>query len=174
MMYCPNCAASFSDDQKFCRSCGFDLQIISQALGGEFGPDEPDKWDAISSKRIESRKRKFEHLGVITLMSGIMAGCLIPISLGLLSGWGGVSQLILVLAGLAGLLVFGGIILMVYPEVAPDTQTTKEPSRPARLPRGATTNQLQPVPQSEPVLSVTERTTGLLDTPVGGDSRKGA
>ncbi|HEY6399895.1 MAG TPA: hypothetical protein VI479_00710, partial [Blastocatellia bacterium] len=81
------------------------MQIISQALGGEFGPDEQDKWDAISSKRIKNRKRKFESLGLITLMSGIMAGCLIPISIGLLSGWEGLTQLILVLAGLAGLLV---------------------------------------------------------------------
>jgi hypothetical protein len=172
MMYCPNCAASFSGDQKFCRSCGFDLQIISQALSGESEPMESDESKAVSGKRIKTRKKKIESLGLITLMSGFMAGCLIPISIGLLSDWQWLGQLILVLAGMAGLLVIGGITLMAYPSIAPGAETTKEPSRPARLRKGLRTNQLQPVSQAELALSVTEATTGLLNTPAGEDSRR--
>src|SRR5437763_567552 len=31
-MYCPNCAAQNETDMKFCRACGQDLALISQAM----------------------------------------------------------------------------------------------------------------------------------------------
>ena len=34
-MYCPNCASQNNDDAKFCRTCGSNLSLISQALTGE-------------------------------------------------------------------------------------------------------------------------------------------
>ena len=40
-MYCPNCAAQIEETQKYCRSCGTDVSLVSQALKGQL----PSKGD---------------------------------------------------------------------------------------------------------------------------------
>ena len=41
-MYCPSCSTKATEGAKFCKSCGMNLNIVSQALtGGSFGVADP-------------------------------------------------------------------------------------------------------------------------------------
>lgn len=166
-MYCPNCATRLSGDQKFCRSCGLDLHVISHIFTNVLEMDKSSEVDSADTRSFQSRKAKLKMQGTIILMSALPIGCLIPISLGLFPNWAALSQLIMVLSGVAGLLLFAGIIVLVYGELLPQTQLERESSRLTSLRGAAPTNQLPPVGQSEPVPGVTEGTTDLLDIPVG-------
>ncbi|MEP7339147.1 MAG: zinc-ribbon domain-containing protein [Acidobacteriota bacterium] len=164
-MYCPKCATLLSDEQKFCRDCGFDLQIVSRALAHQSQEEAPDQPESADSKPLKSRRTKMEWRGLLMLFSALMVGCLIPIGMGLFPNWAGLNQLIMVLGGVAGFSLFSGILLLVYSDYLPKTQGAKEPFRVTLLsppPKSVPTNQLPPAGQSEPVASVTESTTGLL------------
>src|SRR5262249_8132732 len=128
MMYCPNCAASLSEDQKFCRSCGLNLQVLSQVFAVESKAIEP-----ADSNYSQSQKAKLRFRGTITLMSALLVGCLIPISLGLFSNWAILNQLILILSGVAGLLLFAGVIVLVYADALPKREENMTPSQLAPL-----------------------------------------
>jgi hypothetical protein len=171
-MYCPKCATPLADEQKFCRSCGLDLQEIAQLLSRESEADELAEAGFTRSERAQSQKARLRTLGTITLMLALMIGCLIPISLGLFPNWAGIYQLILILSGLAGLPLFAGVILLVYADALPDLRANKESIQLKSLQRAVPTNQLPPVGQAEAVPSAVERTTDLLQTVEAKDSRK--
>jgi len=58
-MFCPNCAAKISQDQKFCRACGLGLEKIVQSLSEQ----DPTKMD----ETLEAQKNRLERLGVTAL-----------------------------------------------------------------------------------------------------------
>ena len=171
-MYCPKCATPLSDDQKFCRSCGLDLQVISQLLTNEPQAVEPAASEFQTSERTQDRKAQIQRQGIIILMFGLVVGCLIPISLGLLSNYGWLNQLILVLSGLAGLLLFAGCIRLIYADGVPETPVGSESYQLPAWQQAKQTNQLSSADRSASVPAVTEHTTDLLNPVKVEGSRK--
>lgn len=176
-MYCPKCAAQCSSDQKFCRTCGFELHIVSQIFSEDIQgkESEPGILDSLitADEQIKSWKPLLERTGVISIMLALMIGCIIPISMGINHGIPNI-PLILILAGIAGLFLFGGIILVIFAE-EPKKSKDRKTSLP-KLQRAEQTNKLLPEAQSENFinLSITDRTTDLLPTPESTSSSKTA
>lgn len=169
-----------SEEQKFCRACGFDLQIVSRALAQGSSETVPEQLESTDGKPLKSRRAKMEMRGLLALFSALMVGSIIPIGMGLFPNWAGLNNFIILMGGVAGFMLFGGILMLVYSDYLPKTEPTKTPVRTPPFIPSVPTNQLPPANQSsqtnlaEPVPSITEQTTGLLPTPVGENSRKNA
>src|ERR1044072_1628435 len=58
-MFCPNCGAKTSTEQKFCRACGLGLEKIALSLTEQL-PTRPDD-------HLLSQKEKYERWGVAAL-----------------------------------------------------------------------------------------------------------
>ena len=156
-MHCPNCGTKVSTEQKFCRSCGLELQAIQQLVTHQLSGVKPVQTRAA----LRARVAWLMFSGIAVMFSG--AGLL---SLEKRYGWGD-------WAGLLGLLmVIGGVLLALYaglePVLFPPKPFRKLP-QPAEQFAAATTSKLTLTPGAEPVLSVTEHTTRTLE-PVAAKS----
>jgi len=163
-MYCPNCGTPAADDQKFCRSCGLNVQMHAQMLAGPASVGEPEKL------RLQRRL-----MGAAGWM-GVFVGYLIILL------WVGdattemrrditfIRQLyefvqtvwgVLLTAGF-GLLCYFGVRYLWLQAYGPSANR-QSPQRTA-LPPATPTAKLPPERRPEPMSSVTEHTTELLET----------
>ncbi len=147
------------------------MQIVSRVLGRGPAENAPDQPESADSNPFKSRRVKTEMRGLLTLFSALMMGCLIPISMGLFPNWPGLNNLIILLGGVAGFLLFGGILQLVYSDYLPKVDGPQAPVRTTPVRPSVPTNQLPPANPSEAIPSVAEQTTGLLPIPAGDTSR---
>jgi hypothetical protein len=154
-MFCPNCATLVGEEQKFCRSCGLQLGGVRRIVSGSSVEDQRD---------IDQGKKPMPRsfrLGTVSIMLALLTGCIIPMLAGLRSYNPELGPLIPILAGVAGLLLFGGVIIVFLSESA---GTKARKSRKKALLAAEETNKLPPGSNGTPILSVSEQTTGLLET----------
>ena len=165
-MYCPNCATQASADQKFCRSCGLSLQMISQMLTGQFPATESDRALVEIVERIQSHRDKMKRWGFIMMWGGMVVAALFGVIGGAMTSinWA-LGNFIASLAGIGGVILLVGIGLMIYTRFLPKAPAYRQPPQPTALPRAEPTSQLPPERHPEPVPSVTEHTTVRLETP---------
>jgi hypothetical protein len=162
-MYCPQCATQITDNTKFCRVCGTDLEAVALVLTNKL--PLPGLW---FEKYGEGKHKVI--MGAILLAAALLIGgvpalfikelflwvMLWTVFFGWLAGWGIVS-----LALGVGEMVKSKTVLRQMKQVDRGLTTT-EPS-----PLSSTANEprmLEDATRTKPYspLSVTERTTDLL------------
>ena len=152
-MHCPNCGARASADQKFCRSCGLSLGELSTLLAERL----PE-----AKAELESSKLKLDKVAVV-LVTGAVAILVGAIFWGVITeiiiGKGQVFGGILFLAVITSFLL-GGLIL---------SYSTSLGKRLARHQSGSDAGKVNTTPElitgkeGALIVSVTERTTELID-----------
>lgn len=108
-MYCPQCATHLAATATRCHECHLDVQQIGRILRHE---DRPDPATGLAGQ-VQRWKQQRSSLGTLLVMCSLLVGCLIPIAVGLFSNSDALSAIIPVLAGLAGLLLILGSMLLL-------------------------------------------------------------
>ena len=153
-MYCPNCGKTNSAEQKFCRSCGLQLEQIVQSLVTQLtAPDADSK--LVARQHNLDRLIKIVAVSTISLFVGVVL-------------WGIFYSIIIVkgevlggsifLAIMIGLILFG--LLAFHRDSLAEKSSKQKPSLADN--RTSETGKLLTEPRYEPVPSVVERTTELL------------
>ena len=152
-MYCPKCTAPQSEGSKFCRDCGLDLEIISQAL------EMPNLKGILDNSK--KRKKRLQTIGSLVILLSFVVGAVIPIVMGL--GYANLDSLIMILAGIAGIMLFGGISLTVFAEMEPKDVVLSQKAS-SNVLREAHKASLGSAEFFEPVPSIIEGETRGLET----------
>ena len=152
-MYCPNCGTKTSLVQNFCRACGLSLEKTALSLSEQL----PAKVD----QSVQAQKERLEKLGVALLCAfavGVLSLLLFLlgqklIDKGLPGILGMIAAIILIVCGLGSVILFAR---------AKDLDEKSAKRRPENLTSGPTKDLLSEG-HFEPVPTVTERTTELLE-----------
>jgi hypothetical protein len=93
-MYCPTCGTIASTDQKFCRSCGTELSVISQLVAKHLSATDPALLPAESDASKPRRTTNLLFLGIVYCIIGL--ALLVADKQG---GWIGAVGVLLLVAG---------------------------------------------------------------------------
>ncbi len=148
-MYCPRCGKDGSLDQKFCRTCGFQLDQVVELL-------EPKSAQVVDQNPSQLKLKRIGSVVVITTISlalfGVCGGIIWAMVAGGMPVWIGLLAL-LVLIGITS-----GFILLGVAQVKATTSTASQ----TVLDSNETTTRLLNQHALSIPPSVTERTTNLL------------
>ena len=168
-MHCPTCGAETTLDQRYCRSCGMDLETVSKLVAAHASPEALKLEKSLSKKASQQRMYQSIKWGMICFILGMASLALTKtLSLDKIFNLG---PLFLLFAGM-GIMLYGAVLSPMRDNVSssrklPGLGSTSE------LPETETTKELPParvVPV--PVASITERTTQLIATEDAGKPRE--
>ncbi len=157
-MHCPNCGTETASGQKYCRSCGLNLEKIAELVAEQL----PER-RAPADLEKGAWQRYAERVGLLILLSGagifFLAICWAIIGK-IMIGKGQYLEGGIFLAIIIALVV-GGSLLGLSNSSAPSEPKSAQP-KPDSLADAEPTARLLNEPALEPVPSITEQTTGLL------------
>lgn len=174
-MYCPKCGAKNIEDAKFCRGCGADIGLVSQALTGHLPEKRAVGYDVEgqpydeSGQRISRRKEQPRPPRLDKAITNIFTGIgfiIVSLSVLLFAPAGRIWWFWMLIPAFTTL---GGGIAEYVRYKQSKGEEVKLPgfeSRPAMMPAPARVSALPPRNTSElvpPPPSVTEGTTRHLD-----------
>jgi hypothetical protein len=162
-MHCPGCGTEAPVTQRFCRSCGFSLEKVPQLVAEQLS--EPEEiLDIIAAEKLQRRQKEIERwlsitaIGFIALVAiSMLVGLIYLMFAGNLPLVPGVVLLTVILGG------FVAASLAMYSERLKKTLSDSSSQRLRPLPEKEITSRPSLEAFEGPFLSVTERTTSLLD-----------
>ena len=159
-MFCPNCGANNATEQRFCRSCGFNLEqtavsLLEQLPGAETGN--------LIKKQIALEKFGsivFGGFGIVVALAVIGMIYWIVVKM-VLTGASPVAGILL-----AAFLIFAALTLsyVVMNESLKEKKAKLSPGLINELEKGENTGKLLEEGNFQPAVSVTENTTEFLYT----------
>lgn len=165
-MFCPNCGANNSTEQKFCRSCGLNLERTAESL--------IEQMPSAESAKLLKRERNLEKFGNFAF-----GGFGVVLLIAILS----IIYLIITKVILSGNSVFGGIILIafivfaaltlayvVFNEDLKERKQKMNPTLKNELSAKQDTAKLLEEKPFQPIPSVTENSTELF--PIENKTKK--
>jgi hypothetical protein len=151
-MFCPNCGNQAAGDQKFCRSCGMNLQKVAPAVAEHLAEFGTGKSEIESGKDIRHLAMRKAIWGIAVMFAGI---ALAMIGKRFIHG---------ALISIIGMFLTAYFLLSA--EYKPASAERRLPPE-AKLPGAKTTAQLPPERLADVTPSITERTTDLLESAAG-------
>jgi hypothetical protein len=157
-MFCPNCGANNSTEQKFCRSCGLNLEKSSESLLEQI----PNAQNAnlIKQSQLVEKFGNFALGGlglvILTAISAIIYGIFSKMILT------GANVLVGIL--LIAFLIFAALslIFVIFNESIKEKKAKTNPALKSELPEKQERAKLLEEKHFEPAASVTENSTELL------------
>ena len=163
-MHCPSCGAETTLEQRFCRSCGMDLETVSKLVVAHSSPETLKVEKSLTKKAAQRRMYQSFKWSVIFFILG-MASLAATKTLGFAKVYN-LGPLFLVFLGM-GLMLFGALSPMR--DRASSLRSLPGPGSTSELPEVETTKELPSARVPVSVPSITERTTQLIATE---DARK--
>jgi hypothetical protein len=153
-MNCPKCGLQTLPDQKFCRSCGASLQMITQPLAEPATVSDLERRPAIIFKDEPQRANRLTLWGLIIMFIGVAIGVIGKMLMHV--------EMVTVVGVLVSLV---GMFLTVYPYLSPSPRQKYgfiPSSQPEVLTQSEPTKYLPQESNIEYVPSISERTKDLL------------
>jgi hypothetical protein len=161
-MFCPNCGRTNSEEQRFCRACGFSLEKTLQSLAEQLPARELDS-EIRNRQRAVERLLRIVGIGAVSLVVGaVLWGIIFEVIIAKGEILAGSLFLVFVLA----LIIFA--LLSIYRESlakssAKSHLANKEIASTDGLTMRIAPGTEEPPGKEESMPSVTENTTELLD-----------